>query len=164
MWNSLNDLKILGKPLANPTKAQVNELAHYIKVKHLTDLTIVDPLLAKSSDLVEDFVQTLNLKEKERKGKHQFKAECFKVKGTVRKGKMKKTAYFNPLLEEHADRYKRKGVGYIFAAPPLTVSNFLFPCCIDRASEVCAMFAPKTKGGGLPTAPQAIGWILDAVG
>ncbi|KAK3273488.1 hypothetical protein CYMTET_18280 [Cymbomonas tetramitiformis] len=108
MWNSLNKLENFGKPLTTPTNAQVNELVHYIKVKHLTDLTIMDPL-AKSSDLVENFVQALNAKEKERKGKRQFKAECFKVKGTVRKGRTKKTAYFDPLLEEHADRYKRKG-------------------------------------------------------
>ncbi|KAK3237527.1 hypothetical protein CYMTET_52406 [Cymbomonas tetramitiformis] len=148
MWNALNNLENCGKPLAYPTKAQVNELAHYIKVKHcLTDFTIVDPL-AKSPDLVGDFVNTLNAKEKakkdNKKGKGQFKAECFKVKGGVQKRRTKKTAYFDPLLAEHAERYNRKGVSYIFAAPPMTMSDFLFPFFIDRASEFCAMFAPKT--------------------
>ncbi|KAK3235270.1 hypothetical protein CYMTET_54517 [Cymbomonas tetramitiformis] len=143
MWKPLSELENYGKPLATPTKAQVNELAHYVKVKYLTDLIIVDPL-AKSSDLVGDFVKALNAKEKQRKGKRQFIAKCFKVKDTVRKGKTKEPVHFDPLLEEHAERYKPKGINYIFAAPPSTMSDFFFPFFIDRASEFCAMFAPKT--------------------
>ncbi|KAK3239375.1 hypothetical protein CYMTET_50702 [Cymbomonas tetramitiformis] len=95
--------------------------------------------LAKSPDLVGDFVNTLNAKEKARtdnkKDKRQFNAECFKVKGGVQKGRTKKTAYFDPLLAEHAERY-----------------NFKAGCQLHIC---CATYDHPS---------QTIGWILDAVG
>ncbi|KAK3276691.1 hypothetical protein CYMTET_15257 [Cymbomonas tetramitiformis] len=89
------------------------DLTDYIKVNKLSGLTIVDPL-ATSPSFVEDFVHALNAKENKTEDNRQFKAEYFKVKGTEQTGRTKNAADFDPVLLEHADRYKRKGISYIF--------------------------------------------------
>ncbi|KAK3285081.1 hypothetical protein CYMTET_7297 [Cymbomonas tetramitiformis] len=163
MWNARNTLEKFCSRLATPKKTEVAALAEYIKVKNLSDLTIMDPL-ATSPTLVENFVQipkNSNEKKEAKEAKEKprrFKGEYFLGKGTKQNGDSKTPpVFFDPLALEHEERYRRKGGRlHIFCA---TVNHvrLLFPILNRSGKRVLRNDRAQSVGRGLPLASQTIG-------